>query len=219
MCCKNYEFIFFDLDGTLTDPFEGITNSVVYSLNSYGIEVVDKSELKRFIGPPLFQSFEKYYGFSKEKAIEAVDRYREYFRDKGMFENALYDGTVKLLKKLKRNGKKIILATSKPEAFALRILEHFDILKYFDVVVGSTMDGSLINKGDIIRVALEKIGSPDKKHCIMIGDRSHDIIGAKQNRIDCIGVLYGYGSKEELREEKPDYIVENFQQIEKILYK
>ena len=150
MCCKNYEFIFFDLDGTLTDPFEGITNSVVYSLNSYGIEVVDKSELKRFIGPPLFQSFEKYYGFSKEKAIEAVDRYREYFRDKGMFENALYDGTVKLLKKLKKNGKKIILATSKPEAFALRILEHFDILKYFDVVVGSTMDGSLINKGDII---------------------------------------------------------------------
>lgn len=217
MCYKKYEIILFDLDGTLTDPFEGITNSVAYSLNSYGISVPDKSELKCFIGPPLFASFEKYYGFSREKAIEAVDRYREYFRDKGIFENRLYDGTVELLTRLKEKGKKIVLATSKPELFALRILKFFDIEKYFDVVVGSTMDGSLINKGDIIRVALEKIGSPDKKNCIMIGDRSHDIIGAKQNGIDSIGVLYGYGSKEELVEANPDYIAENFNELEKIL--
>ncbi len=217
MCSKNYEIILFDLDGTLTDPFEGITNSVAYSLLSYGIEVEDKSELKRFIGPPLFASFEKYYGFSKEKAIEAVEKYREYFRDKGIFENRLYDGTVELLNKLKQKGKKIVLATSKPEAFALRILKFFRIEQYFDTVVGSTMDGSLINKGDIIRVALEKIGAPDKKYCVMIGDRSHDIIGAKQNGIDSIGVLYGYGSREELREARPDYIAENFEEIEKII--
>lgn len=217
MCSEKYEIILFDLDGTLTDPFEGITNSVVYSLNSYGISVTDKAELKCFIGPPLFASFEKYYGFSKEKAIEAVDRYREYFGDKGIFENRLYEGAVELLSKLKAKGKKIVLATSKPELFALRILEFFDIEKYFDVIVGSTMDGSLINKGDIIRVALEKIGSPDKKHCIMIGDKSHDIIGARQNAVDSIGVLYGYGSKEELVEANPNYIAENFNELEKIL--
>lgn len=217
MCCKDYEFILFDLDGTLTDPAQGITNSVAYSLLYYGIKVQDKKSLQCFIGPPLFESFEKYYGFSRDKAIEAVEKYREYFRDKGIFENRLYDGTVELLEKLKEKGKKIILATSKPEIFALRILEYFNIDKYFDAVVGSTLDGSLINKGDVIRVALEKIGSPDKTRCVMIGDRSHDIIGAKQNGIDNIGVLYGYGSIEELKEAKANYIVEDFKEIEKIV--
>ncbi len=217
MCCKNYEFILFDLDGTLTDPFEGITNSVVYSLAYYGIKVENKEELKCFIGPPLYASYEKYYGFSKEKAIEAVEKYREYYKDKGIFENRLYDGTVELLIKLKEKGRKIILATSKPEFFALQILEHFNIRKYFDVVVGATMDGSLINKGDIIRVALEKIGSPVKEKSIMIGDKSHDIIGAKQNDIDSIGVLYGFGSREELCGASSNYIVEDFEEIEKIL--
>ncbi|MEE0946678.1 MAG: HAD-IA family hydrolase [Acutalibacteraceae bacterium] len=217
MCCKTFETILFDLDGTLTDPSVGITNSVAYSLLYYGIKVEDKRTLECFIGPPLFASFEKFYGFSKEKAIEAVEKYREYFRDKGIFENRLYDGTVELLKELKEKGKKIVLATSKPEIFALRILEYFHLYEYFDIVVGSTLDGSLINKEDIIRVALSKLSGADRGKCIMIGDRSHDIIGARRNGIKSIGVLYGFGSREELSAQKPDYLAENFEEIKKII--
>ena len=217
MCFNKYEIILFDLDGTLTDPGIGITNSVAYALNYYGIKVEDKKELECFIGPPLFASFEKYYGFSHEKAVEAVEKYREYFSVTGIFENKLYSDTKKALEKIKESGKKIILATSKPEVYANRILEYFDINKYFDKVVGSLLNGERINKGDVIKYALHKAGCPNKKTCIMIGDRSHDIIGAKENGIDSIGVLYGYGSREELSKAGADYIAENFEDILKII--
>lgn len=211
----SYNYIFLDLDGTLTDPAEGITNSVAYSLRHYGITVENKKDLECFIGPPLYASYEKYYGFSHDKALEAVDIYREYFSDKGIFENRLYDGTKEFLENLKKRGKKIILATSKPEVYAVRILEHFDILKYFDETVGSLLSGERVNKGDVIKEALERVGNPPLENCIMIGDRSHDIIGAKENKMRSVGVLYGYGSKEELAQAKADYIVNNFAEIEK----
>ena len=215
----SYNYVFFDLDGTLTDPAEGITNSVEYALNYYGIKVENKKELECFIGPPLYASFEKYYGFSHHKAIEAVEKYREYFSDKGIFENRLYKGTEEFLGKLKKEGKKIILATSKPEVYAVRILEHFDILKYFDETVGSLLSGERVNKSDVIKEALKRIGNPPLENCIMVGDRSHDIIGAKENEMSSMGVLYGYGSKEELTEAKADYIVNNYEEIEEIVLK
>ncbi|MCQ2355099.1 MAG: HAD hydrolase-like protein, partial [Clostridia bacterium] len=139
-----YTHILFDLDGTITDPGLGITNSVMYSLRTYGIEITDRESLYPFIGPPLDESFMRYFGFRKEDCPEAIRRYREYFSDRGLFENEIYPGVSKMLSELKKAGKKIILATSKPEVFAERILEHFDLREYFDLVAGSTLDGSRI---------------------------------------------------------------------------
>lgn len=191
------DYILFDLDGTLTDPGEGITNSVAYALNKYGIEVSDRTALYKFIGPPLYESFEVYYGFTHEQAIQAVEYYREYYKDKGIFENLVYHGIPELLHALKDAGKKILLATSKPEAFARQILDHFHLTEYFDVIVGADMHGSLIRKADIIDKALT-LGGADPSQCIMVGDREHDVLGAAAHGIPCIGVLFGYGSLTEL---------------------
>ncbi len=217
MSCKKYKYFLFDLDGTLTDPFLGITNSVAYSLKHYGINVEDRKELACFIGPPLYESYEKYYGFSHEGAVEAVEKYREYYRDKGIFENRLYDGAEQLLATLKEKGFTVALATSKPEVFALRILEHFGILKYFDVVVGSLLDGSRVKKGEVIDETLKRLDFPNKDCCVMIGDRSHDIVGARENGIDCLGVLFGYGDRKELSNAGADYIAQNFEDIKEFL--
>ncbi len=211
-----YKTILFDLDGTLTDPAEGITNSVAYALEKYGIKVEDKKTLNCFIGPPLNDSFMKYYGFTPEKAMEAIWVYREYFRDKGIFENEVYEGVPQLLEKIKQSGRKIVLATSKPEEFALRILEHFDLIKYFDVVAGASMDEKRNKKGDVISYAMEK-GGFSAENAVMIGDREHDVLGAKENGLPSIGVLYGYGSREELEQAGADYIAETVEDIFELL--
>ncbi len=206
----------FDLDGTLTDPGIGITNSVMYALKKYGIEVADRAELYKFIGPPLNESFEKYFGFSHEEAMKAVEYYREYYKVKGIYENSLYDGIENLLKKLFENGKRIILATSKPEVFAKEILHHFGIEKYFSYIAGSNLDGSRVAKADVIAYALTEAGVADKTGAVMIGDREHDIIGAKKNGLDSIGVLFGYGSRDELEAAGANFIAETVSDIEKL---
>ncbi len=211
-----YDIILFDLDGTLTDPGLGITNSVAYALKRYGIEVEDRKSLYSFIGPPLSDSFMKYYGFSEEKAMEAIGVYREYFREKGLYENEVYEGIRELLEKIKSSGRKIVLATSKPEEFSVRILEHFDLTKYFHVVAGASMDEKRNKKGDVIRYAMEKGGFTADK-AIMIGDREHDIFGAKENGMPSIGVLYGYGSEEELKNAGADYIAKTVEDIYALL--
>lgn len=211
-----FNTVLFDLDGTLTDPSEGITNSVAYALESYGINVENKKSLYSFIGPPLNDSFMKYYGFTPEKAMEAIMVYREYFRDKGIFENEVYDGIPGLLEKIKASGRKIVLATSKPEEFALRILEHFDLLKYFDLVAGASMDEKRNKKGDVISYAMEK-GGITAEGTVMIGDREHDILGAKENALPSIGVLFGFGSREELEKAGATYIAETVEDIFKLL--
>lgn len=212
-----YSTILFDLDGTLTDPGCGITNSVAYALKKWNIEVADKTELYKFIGPPLQESFEKYYHFSEEQAKQAVEYYREYFRDKGIFENEIYEGIEKLLCEIKNSGRKIILATSKPQEFAVKILEHFEIDKYFDFAAGATLDGTRSQKADVISYALEQCKIRDYKEVIMIGDRKHDIIGAKQVGIDAVGVLYGYGDYNELHNAGALYIVEKPEDIFQLL--
>lgn len=192
-----YQTILFDLDGTLTDPGEGITNSVAYSLAKYGIEVTDRRTLYKFIGPPLYESYMNFYGFSEPQAHEAVEYYREYYRPRGIFENRVYDGIPRLLADLKGAGLRLLVATSKPEGFSNQILEHFGLSQYFDFVAGSTLDGSRIRKGDVIAYALEQSGA-DPKGCLMIGDREHDVLGAAEHGIPCLGVTFGYGSLEEL---------------------
>lgn len=210
---KNYDYLLFDLDGTLTDPGEGITNSVMHALGKWGIEVKDRRELYSFIGPPLSVSFKKFYGFSEDDALKCVEYYREYFRNKGIFENKLYDGIESLLGELKKSGKILILATSKPEIFAKRILDHFDLTKYFDFVAGASMDESRNKKADVIRYALDLAQITDLSRAIMIGDRDQDILGAKATGLDSLGVLYGYGDREELEGAGATYIAETVEDI------
>lgn len=208
-----YNRILFDLDGTLTDPGVGITNSVAYALEKWGIRVEDRRVLYPFIGPPLTDSFTKYYGFSHEDAVCAVEYYREYFRDKGIYENEVYPDVFEMLEKLKEKCKTVILATSKPEEFAVTILKYFDLMKYFDVVAGSTFDGSRLKKADVIRYAFDKGGINDYSNAVMIGDREHDIFGAKEVGIDSIGVLYGYGDLAELQNAGATHIARSVEEI------
>ena len=212
-----YQYVFFDLDGTLTNSELGITKSVQHALKKFGIEVEDRTVLRPFIGPPLGESFRVYYGLSKEESEKAIEYYRERFSVKGLYENEVYTGVEKMLQTLKESGKKLIIATSKPEKFTIMILEHFDLLKYFDYVAGATMDGSRGEKADVIRYALEISGVEDKSEAIMVGDRKFDVLGAKENGLRSIGVLYGFGDREELTEAGADYIVECAEDIVRLL--
>lgn len=200
------KYILFDLDGTLTDPMMGITKSVRYALNYYGISVNDLNDLLPFIGPPLRDSFREFYGFDANKANEAVIKYREYFATKGIFDNKVYKGIPECLQTLKDAGKILLIATSKPEKFAKQITEYFDLAKYFDFVGGSEFNGRE-KKADVINYVLTE-NQINVDDAIMVGDRKHDIIGAHDNDIPCVGVLYGYGSLDELSANHADYIVE-----------
>ena len=213
---KKYNTILFDLDGTITDPKEGITKSVQYSLRKFGIEIDNPDDLEKFIGPPLKQSFIDFFSFTGEEALAAVEYYREYFKTDGIFENSVYEDIPGLLEKLKSADLTLAVATSKPTVFAEKIINHFNLSGYFKIVTGSNMDNTGTDKKDVIAQAMSKL------HCnplntIMIGDRMHDIIGAKKNSIDSIGVLYGYGTAEELTEAAPDYIVESVRDIANIV--
>jgi phosphoglycolate phosphatase len=212
-----YDNILFDLDGTLTDPAEGITNSVAHALEKWNIHVEDKRELNKFVGPPLHAAFSEYYGFSEADAIKCVEYYREYFRDTGIFENKVYDGIAELLAELRAAGKRLIVATSKPEEFAVRILKHFSLYDYFDLVAGATMDSSRVKKADVIAYALENSGITDLSRTLMVGDREHDILGAKAIGMDSLGVLFGYGSREELTNAGATYIAEKVSDISKFI--
>ena len=211
-----YQTILFDLDGTLTDPGEGITNSVAYSLRHYGIDVADRRELYKFIGPPLYESYINFYGFSEAQAHEAVEVYREYYRPKGIFENRVYDGIPELLRTLKAAGKTLLVATSKPEGFSRQILEHYGLSGFFDFVAGSTLDGSRIRKGDVIAYALSRTGA-DPKSCLMIGDREHDVLGAAEHGIPCLGVTFGYGSRHELKQAGAIYVANSVDDISRFI--
>ena len=206
--CK-YNTVIFDLDGTLTDPAIGITNSAAYALAKWGIEVSDRSELYKFIGPPLLDSFGNYYGFSREDSERAVEYFREYFSSKGMFENSVYEGIPAVLSELRARGKKLIVATSKAEVFAKQILEHFDLDGYFDFVSGATLDSSRVKKADVIEYALKSCGIDDIDDVIMVGDRDFDVIGASHFGMDSIGVTYGYGGREELESAGATYIADS----------
>ncbi len=212
-----YNNVLFDLDGTLTDPGKGITNSVAYALSKYGIEIEDRTKLYKFIGPPLTESFQKFYGFSAEESEKCVEYYREYFKPKGIFENEIYEGIEEMLIELKSKGKKVYLATSKPEIFAKQILDHFGIAKYFDFVGGATLDGTRSKKADVIKYVLENAEITDLAHTVMIGDREQDIKGGKAVGIDTIGVLFGYGDRPELDTAGATHIAETVGDIIKYI--
>ncbi len=208
--------VLFDLDGTLTDPYMGITNSLMYALERMGYEVPPREELKSFIGPPLINEYQRRFGMSEEKAREGVRLYREYFAERGIFENELMDGAAELLRELKSRGKRVFLATSKPREFAERILEHFEIARYFDFVGASTMDGSINEKHEVIADILEKTGA-DAAECLMVGDRFHDIVGAHRFGIKCCAVLCGFGSREEFAEYGADFVAETLGEVAELV--
>lgn len=212
-----YKTVLFDLDGTLTDPGLGITNSVMYALEKFNIKVEDRASLYKFIGPPLKESYKKYYHLSDEEITRAVAYYREYFSEKGIYENELYDGIADVLKQIKDSGRKVILATSKPEEFAVEILRYFQIDHYFDFAACATMDGTRNSKADVIAYALESCKITDLQSTVMIGDREYDIYGAKEFGLDSIGVLYGYGSREELESAGATHIAESVGDIVRLL--
>lgn len=210
---ERYSTVLFDLDGTLTDPKAGITKGVQYALAKAGIIVEDLDQLDCFIGPPLAPSFSEFYGFSEAEAVKAVGAYREYYSVTGMYENLLYEGIPELLELLRSQGRKLVVATSKPTVFSRKILDHFRLTSYFHDIVGSNLDGSLSDKGEIIAYILKQ-HSIDKDMAVMIGDRKFDVIGAKHNGIDSIAIGYGYGSEAELTEAKPTHHFRTLQELQ-----
>ncbi|NLK20666.1 MAG: HAD family hydrolase [Epulopiscium sp.] len=214
---KEHDIILFDLDGTLTDPKLGITKSIQYSLKHFGINESCLDRLVPFIGPPLKDSFMEFYDFTEEQTEEAIKKYREYFAEKGLYENAIYPGIYELLEELYNGGKFLYVATSKPTIFAKKILEHFGISRFFKSIVGSNLDGSRVDKGEIISDVIENIDNPNYNKIVMIGDRKFDIIGARKLGLDSIGVLYGFGPLEELELEKPTYIAETVEDLKRNL--
>ncbi|MBE6939444.1 MAG: HAD family hydrolase [Ruminococcaceae bacterium] len=196
-----WDTILFDLDGTLTDSHRSITESTAYALSCYGIHVEDTSTLKDFIGPPLQDSFMTRYGFSAQQAIEAIGKFREYFNREGWQKDVPYAGIAQVLKRLQAAGKTLLIATSKPEVYAIRILEYLDLLQYFSLVCGAPLaEHTGARKDLIVARALRESGVADLSRAVMVGDRSHDVIGGQKAGLETIGVLYGYGSREELLE-------------------
>lgn len=212
-----YQYILFDLDGTITNPKEGITKSIQYALKHMGIEENDLELLTKYIGPPLRDCFSGDYGLNEEQTDQAIGYYREYFAETGIFQNVPYEGVNEMLSRLGKAGKKLIIATSKPEFFAKKIIDHFGFSSYFADVSGSSFDASREKKGDVIRYALSKNQITELDQVVMIGDRYHDIIGAKENEIASIGVLYGFGSKEEFLEHGADRVIETVEELTKML--
>ena len=210
-------YILFDLDGTITDPKVGITKSVQFSLQHFGITVADADTLTHFIGPPLRDSYKRCYGFDDEKTEQAVAKYREYFSTHGIYENALYEGMDNLLNTLHARGKQLIVATSKPTVYAKQILQHFNIAQYFAFVAGSELDGRRSKKSEIITYAFAEMGITSPEKAVMIGDREHDVIGANETGLESVGVLYGYGDLQELTDAGATYIAATVVDLHELL--
>ncbi|WP_295939393.1 HAD family hydrolase [uncultured Alistipes sp.] len=212
-----WQYLLFDLDGTLTDPMLGITRSVQYALRHFGIDVEDLSTLCPLIGPPLRDSFREFYGMSAAQAEIATAKYREYYASKGIFENTVYKGIPKLLAELRVAGATLVMATSKPTLFAEKIARHFGFFDCFALISGSLPDGSRDAKADVIRYALSTLGITDTRQAVMIGDRRFDIEGAAITGLDSIAVEWGYAGEGELEAAKPGYTVTDIPELKKLL--
>lgn len=215
-----FDYILFDLDGTVSDPKVGICTSVQYGLSKMGIDVPDINVLTPFIGPPLRDSFRDFYHIKDEDIEKVVAFYRERFSTVGLFENELYPGIEELLSTLKKNGKKLALASSKPRVFVIKILDYFGITGYFDVVMGSELDGTRENKVEIIEESLRLLfagETADLEKCVMVGDRKYDVEAAAKVGFKGIGVTYGYGSREELVNAGADIICDSVEELKNLL--
>ena len=214
---KKYDVIAFDLDGTLTNPEMGLVAGFRYAFDKLGIEYESADSLKRFIGPPLFDEWKRCFGLSDTECAEALRVFREYYDVFGWRENEIYPGIKELLSSLKLLGRTLVVATSKPERVANKVLDYFDISKYFDFISTATIDKRRDKKCEVLEYALNSIGSPDKHKCILVGDRRFDAEGAGIVGIDSLGVLYGHGSRDEILAAGFDYIANSVSDIYDIL--
>lgn len=212
-----FSHILFDLDGTLTDPAEGILNSLRYALSKYNIEENDQDRLKAFIGPPLHESFRTLYNFNEEETKEIIGHYREFYAMDGLYQNFVIAGIPELLRELKQAGKQLYVATTKLTGFAQQVLDHYALSQYFTLVIGGNEDGTRTAKVEIIDEILSTIPGVEKSRVVMIGDRKYDIIGAKAHDIKTIAVTFGYGAEAELKGEKPDYLVDSVAELTQLL--
>lgn len=213
-----YRYVLLDLDGTVTNPKEGITRSFAYALAEFGIETEDRDTLCKVIGPPLMQSFQEFYGFTKEQALRGTAKYRERYEKLGWAENEVYEGMEEALAALYKQGAKLILATSKPERFAVRIMKHFGLDRYFTALCGADdYAQNRSTKEEVVRYALEQNGITDTTEVIMVGDRKYDVAGAAALGIKTIGVLYGFGDEAELREAGAVHLVKTPQELAEYL--
>ncbi len=212
---KKFDTLLFDLDGTLTDSTEGILKCLAYALERMGYEVPD--DTNKFLGPPLRQSLTEFLGMSMEQADEAVRIFRERYSVVGLFENRVYDGIPEMLERLKSGGKRLMVATSKAEIYAVRIFEKFGLAQYFEIVGGAELDGSRDYKDEVIEYVLAKAGITDRSTVLMIGDRRQDVLGAHKTNIECMGILWGFGSMEELTQAGADYIARTPQEAADML--
>lgn len=210
----NFDHILFDLDGTLLDTSEGITKGVEYAIKTLGLKYLDYNTRALFIGPPLRDSFMKYCGVDAETVEDALAAYRTYYGTEGIYLCKPYDGMIQLLQTLKKNGKTLYVATAKPTDYSLKILKKWDMLKYFEAVVGASFDKSLDSKEKIITAVLAKIKSGNS---LMIGDTYYDVEGARRNAIKAVGVMYGFGSRDELLSSKPDFLADNVSELRRLL--
>ncbi len=211
---KNYKYILFDLDGTLTDSKIGITKAAQYALEYFDIRVDNLDSLCKFIGPPVKEAFMEFYNFNERDIEIAVERFRKYYRESGIWENKPYEHIEKVLETLKKNNKSLMVATSKSTNSSIKTLKYFNLLKYFDFIGGSDISSDRNTKGKVIKYVLDENNITDLDKVLMIGDRKYDIIGAKENQIDSMGVLYGYGDLEELEKAGANFIIKNIKDIE-----
>ncbi|WP_276819120.1 HAD hydrolase-like protein [Mailhella massiliensis] len=211
------EYVFLDLDGTLTDPSEGITRGVMYALERFGIHEKDPRRLYPFIGPPLYDSFMRHYGFDLDTAYKAIEYFQEYYGQQGMYENVPYPGMRDLLHSWRDEGRRLILATSKPEVFAVRILERFDMNGAFLLMAGGDVEEKRVEKHLVIEYAMERLGLSHTGGCLMIGDRKFDVLGAGRHGIPTLGVLYGFGSREELTESGASWLAGSVEELRTLM--
>jgi phosphoglycolate phosphatase len=209
--------VLFDLDGTLTDPKLGITRSIQHALRKRGRPVPDADALAPMIGPPLEHSFRTRFDMTPADARQAVEDYREYFSDTGLYENTVYPGIPALLEELSSRGLRLALATSKPTVFAERILTHFELAKHFEHVVGSFLDGRRVEKAEVVADALAALSGVSREGAALVGDREHDVAGARANGIRAIAVGWGYGTNEELAAARPDATAESVSALRLLL--
>ena len=214
---KKYDVIAFDLDGTLTNPERGLVASFMYALGKMGVDYGTKEDLKRFIGPPIYEEWQSVFGFTPEESSEALLIFREFYSVYGWWDNEMYQGVPEMLNRLREAGKKIILATSKPEIFARKVLNLFDIAKYFDYIGGADTDKTRDKKHEVLSYSMASLGITDTSKVILVGDRVYDADGARECGVDSLGVLYGHGSREEIENSGFNYICENVEDIAKIL--
>ncbi len=210
-------YLLFDLDGTLTNPQEGITKCVQHALKAFQIDEPDLEKLIPFIGPPLIQSFMDFYGFTEDQARQAVAVYRERFGTVGLFENFPYPGIQEMLKQLQAQGKILAVASSKPGVYVHRILEKFELAQYFQVIEGSNLDGTRVDKKEVIAEVLAQLGNPSSDQLLMIGDRKFDVIGAREMGFGCVGVRFGFAAPGELEESGALYIAETVDDLTQYL--